>query len=288
MPDTTDRDWNGPPLEIDLEVRGPWSLSESARFWEAFTPAALPDQSRPDALRTVFVAEHDWKPVEVTITQHDDVAHLALRGVGGDLEAAAEQVRRFLSIDIDGTGWPAVGDRDPVIGRLQQRLPGFRPCGFHSPYEAAAWSVLSQRIQMRQAARLRDRLIAEHGENGAFPSPQVLQSTPVDLPGRKEEYLHAVAEAALDGVLDGGALRRAPLETAFAQVRSILGIGPFAAELVVIRGTNAPDVLPRNEARLQALVAQEYGTDRPLAEIGEAWRPFRSWAAVHLRTLGAT
>ena len=97
-----------------------------------------------------------------------------------------------------------------------------------------------------------------------------------------------MAEAALDGVLDGGALRRAPLETAFAQVRSILGIGPFAAELVVIRGTNAPDVLPRNEARLQALVAQEYGTERSLAEIGEAWRPFRSWAAVHLRTLGAT
>ena len=47
--------------------------------------------------------------------------------------------------------------RDPVIAQRQERLPGLRPCGFHSPYEAAAWAVLSQRIQMRQAAALRTR-----------------------------------------------------------------------------------------------------------------------------------
>jgi len=94
-----------------------------------------------------------------------------------------------------------------VIADAQARLPGLRPCGFHSPYEAAAWSVLAQRLRIVQAARLRAELIAHHGQDGAFPPPHTLARAGLDLPGRKGEYLRAVAEAALDELLDGAALR---------------------------------------------------------------------------------
>jgi DNA-3-methyladenine glycosylase II len=70
-------------------------------------------------------------------------------------------------------------------------------------------------------------------------------------------------------------------------VQSILGMGPFSAELVVIRGANFPDVLPRNESRLGDIITKRYGADRSIDEITEAWMPFRSWAAVHLRALQA-
>jgi DNA-3-methyladenine glycosylase II len=90
-----------------------------------------------------------------------------------------------------------------VIACAQARLPGLRPCGFHSPHEAAAWLVLAQRLRIVQAARLRAELIARHGESGAFPSPQTLARLDLDLPGRKSEYLRAVAEAALDGCWTG-------------------------------------------------------------------------------------
>jgi DNA-3-methyladenine glycosylase II len=66
-------------------------------------------------------------------------------------------------------------------------------------------------------------------------------------------------------------------------VQEVKGLGPLAAELVVVRGANAPDALPRHERRLDAEVTERYG--RPLAEVAEAWRPFRTWAAVHLRAL---
>jgi hypothetical protein len=49
------------------------------------------------------------------------------------------------------------------------------------------------------------------------------------------------------------------------------------------RGANAPDALPRHERRLEAEVAEQYGPDRRLADVSEAWRPYRTWAAVHLR-----
>ena len=232
----------------------------------------------------MFCAEGDWRRAEAEVTQSGDTARVVLAG-DGDLDAAAAQVCRFLALDVDGRGWPQVGRRDPVIADAQARLPGLRPCGFHSPYEAAAWSVLAQRLRIVQAARLRAELIARHGEDGAFPPPHTLARAGLDLPGRKGEYLRAVAEAALEGLLDGVALRALDADDAVQRVQQVKGLGPFAAELVVVRGANAPDALPHHERRLDAEIAGRYGPGRTLAEVSQAWRPYRTWAAVHLRAL---
>jgi len=269
---------------VDAEVLGPWSLSTSRAFWEGFSPAALDDQRAGDRIRTVFRVEADWSRAEAQVTQREHLASISLAG-DGDLQAAADQVLRFLSLDVDARGWPDVARRDPVIADAQAQLPGLRPCGFHSPYEAAAWSVLSQRIRIVQAARLRGDLVEHHGEGGAFPAPRVLRALDLDLPGRKTEYLHAVADAALDGRLDGTALRAVDPDDALRSVQDIKGLGPFAAELVVLRGANAPDVLPHRERHLDAEIVERYGTDRTLAEVSETWRPYRTWATVHLRAL---
>ncbi|MDQ3527623.1 MAG: hypothetical protein M3424_07045 [Actinomycetota bacterium] len=47
------------------------------------------------------------------------------------------------------------------------------------------------------------------------------------------QCLHAVAEAALEGRLDGAVLRADP-EAAVGAVQEVKGLGPFAAELVVV------------------------------------------------------
>jgi DNA-3-methyladenine glycosylase II len=267
--------------ETTVAVRGPWSLATSRAFWEGLTPSAL-RATDGDALRTVFRVERDWSRAAVEVVQQGDEARVVVTGEG-DLDAAATQACRFLSLDVDARGWPDVGRRDPVIADAQERLPGLRPCGFHSPYEAAAWAVLSQRLRIVQAAHLRDTLVRRHGDDGAFPAPDALRTLDLDLPGRKAEYLRAVAEAALDGRLDGAALRAVEPEEAVATVQEVKGLGPFAAELVVLRGANAPDGLPTHERRLDDEVTERYG--RPVAEVSQRWRPFRTWAAVHLRAL---
>jgi DNA-3-methyladenine glycosylase II len=269
---------------FEQEVAGPWSLAASQAFWEGFTPSALKEQNNADALHTVFLVEQDWAVASATVTQDGTRARITVTG-DGNLDAAAAQTARFLSLDVDARGWPAVGAKDPIIGAAQQQLPGLRPCGFHSPYEAAAWAVLSQRIRITQAARLRDDLIRKHGHHGAFPAPELLRTLDLDLPGRKGEYLKAVAEAALDRTLEGKRLRELSPETAVAQVQQVKGLGPFAAELVVLRGSNHPDALPRHESRLEAEIAEQYGSDVTLADVEQTWRPYRTWAAVHLRIL---
>ncbi|WP_250034739.1 DNA-3-methyladenine glycosylase family protein [Paractinoplanes maris] len=260
------------------EVAGPWSPATSRGFWEGFAPAALRGQS-DQALRTVFRVERDWSTATATVRQVGTSAHVTVRG-DGDLAAAAEQTARFLALDVDGRGWPGVGERDPVIAAARRELPGLRPCGFHSPYEAAAWAVLSQRVRIAQAARLRTELL---DDDGAFPAPHRLRSLDAELPGRKTEYLHAVAEAALDGVFEG--LRDLTAEDAVLRVRQVKGLGPFAAELVVLRGANHPDGVPRHESRLQAEIAFRYGPGATAEQVSEAWRPYRTWASLHLRAL---
>ena len=273
---------------VDVAVRGPWSLATSRAFWEGFAPASLRQQTpgSDDALTTVFRVDADWSRAETTVRQTGQTAVIAVSG-DGDLDAAAAQVARFLALDIDGRAWPDVAERDAVIAEAQRQLPGFRPCGFHSPYEAAAWAVLSQRIRTAQASKLRGDLMRTAGDNGAFPAPSRLVALDLDLPGRKADYLRAVAGAALDGRLDGASLRAADPVRAFADLQSIKGIGPFAAQLILVRGANPPDAPPRSEPRLDAVIERRYGAGRALDAIAAAWRPFRTWAAVHLRALGA-
>ena len=273
---------------LSVQVLGPWSLRTSKRFWEEFTPTAIAAGGDPDVLSARFMSEHDWTSVSARVTQRGESAQISLSGTG-DLAAAAEQVCRFLSLDVDARAWAAVGDRDPIIATAQRALPGYRPCGFHSPYEAAAWCVLSQRTRVPVAARVRRDLIVAHGDDGAFPAPDALiraiDAGELDLPGRKPDYLRAVAEAALTGLLNGPRLRTTPEESARRELLTVTGIGPFAADLVLIRGANAQDVLPRAERRLYAEISYQYGPESLLEEVAERWRPFRSWAAVHLRAL---
>ena len=127
------------------------------------------------------------------------------------------QLARILSLDVDGTGFPAVGARDPIVGALQQRYPGLRPVGFWSPYEAAAWAILSQRMRTAQAARVKQRLAERHGtvvdvggrRLAALPAPRVLRGIGEieGLPARKLPWLHGIADAALAGTLDAARLR---------------------------------------------------------------------------------
>ena len=146
--------------------------------------------------------------------------------------------------------------------------------------------MLAQRLRIVQAARLRAELIARHGDDGAFPPPHTLARLDPDLPGRKGEYLRAVAEAALDGLLDG---RRCAPSTRPSRPARAAGQGARPVRCRAGRGPRRerPRRAARHERRLDAEIAERYGPGRTLAEVSEAWRAYRTWAAVHLRAAPA-
>jgi DNA-3-methyladenine glycosylase II len=281
---------------LRLAVRGPFSLAASTRFLEGFTPARYRGSPDGGSLRMAFPVEGTGETVAVAVRQEADGAVLADVGPARS-ERVAAQVARILSLDVDGSGFTAVAAADPVVADLTGRYPGLRPVCFFSPYEAACWAVLSQRSSMVAAATVKERIAERFGvacdvdgvRLQAFPASDRLRAVADELPVPevKKARLRALAEAALDGRLDGGRLRSMPVGEALAAVRELPGMGPFSAELVVVRGAGAPDVFPESEGRLHAAMAELYGLVDPsfleLAAVAERWAPHRSWVSLLIR-----
>jgi DNA-3-methyladenine glycosylase II len=285
-----------------LVPRGPFSLAASIRFLEGFTPAR--HSSAPDGvLELAFPAEGSWRTVGVRVSQAGEKVEASIVSPAEpDADLIAEvrpQVERILSLDVDGSGFAAVGERDPVAGQVQRRYPGLRPVGFWSPYEAAAWTIIGHRIRITQAAAIKARMAERLGEPvsfggrvvHAFPSPQRLAGldTFPGLAGRKPEWLRSVGRAALDGQLDAARLRAMPVADALADLKKLPGIGDFSAGLTLLRGANAPDAVPTAEPRLARAIALAYGLPGPatpeqIEQISEQWRPYRTWVTLLLRT----
>jgi DNA-3-methyladenine glycosylase II len=285
--------------QLAIQVDGPFSLAAAASF--GFGPST--GRPFPDAriMRLAFVADDLRHHVGVALTQQSD-GDLAA-DISGDaaMGEAVAQIRRILSIDTDVAGWLAAGLADPILGAVQADNPGLRPVLFHSPYEAAAWSVLSQRRHRTQAIALRRRLCEAAGvtfelagqSEPAFPLPEQLLAIS-EFRGIEEARLvrlHGVARAALDGQLDPAALRTMPAADAMAGLQRIKGLGPVYSMLVYLRSTGVTDGLAVGEPRLAGCIRHYYGlASTPDAveqeRIAEPWRPFRTWAGVLFRAAG--
>jgi len=283
---------------FDIEPLGPFSLEEAANF----SFGQRMDERFDGVMRLAFVLDGCRTQVGVEVRQPagGTVSCAAFGDDGMDVEALRSQVARVLSLDHDGREFLRIGQRDPVIRRLQEAAPGLRPPLFYSPYEAAAWAIISARRPARQMAEVRRRLSEEHGSvfelagcrMAAFPLPDALLAV-TGLSGLNDEKvsrLHAVARAALNGQLDVARIQALGPEAAAADVQSIPGIGPFYSALIVVRGSGFTDVLP-NEPNALELAGRLYGLNEPqsLAEfeaMAEPWRPFRTWAVVLIRAAG--
>ena len=187
------------------------------------------------------------------------------------------------------------------MDQLQRLAPGLRPPLFHSPYEAAAWSIISARRNATQMTKVRASLCAEHGvafdisgeRVAAFPPPDVLRRI-TQFPGldaTKISRLHAVAVAASAGALDASHLSLIGADTAMTELQQIPGIGPFYATLITVRAVGFADLAPAEEPRLLAIAGRLYGTGAPMSiteftKLSEAWAPYRTWASVLLRSTG--
>jgi DNA-3-methyladenine glycosylase II len=283
---------------FEIQPLGPFSLQESANFIGAWHEAPSEGGLTRGHLHLAFLTDEGWRPVGVCLTQHESGV---IRGeVYGEAvaDAVERQVARILSLDVDGRGWPEVGQRDVVVGRMQRRFAGFRPVNWSDAYEAAAWCVMSTRINMRQAQAIKDRMCRDlghevdiHGQTlWAFPEPSRLVALESfkGLFGRKVEYLNRLGEAALAGDLDTEMLRALSSDEALERLQRLAGIGEFGSQLVRLRALSAVDELPTRERRLMGAIRTEYGLDAepslPEVEaLAEKWRPYRMWVAVCLR-----
>jgi DNA-3-methyladenine glycosylase II len=283
---------------------GPFSLAAAAAF--GFGPNTGRPTPAGAEMRLAFVTDDMRHHASVHLAERGDGAITAAIESDADQGAVLRQVLRVLSLDHPGGPWVAVGERDPVIGALQRAHDWLRPVLFHSPYEAAAWSIISARRYRAQATAVRARICAELGamprvageEVPAFPLPERLLTAQA-LPGmaaNRVAWLRSVARAALDGQLDPARLAAMEPGEALADLRKLPGIGPMYATLILLRATGVTDVLTLTEPRLPGYMGHFYGphdvtaptpaSPEDIERVAAGWRPYRTWAAVLIRAAG--
>jgi AraC family transcriptional regulator of adaptative response / DNA-3-methyladenine glycosylase II len=208
-----------------------------------------------------------------------------------DLAPALERTRRLLDADCDPI---AVDDQlggDRHLARLVRRRPGLRVPGHVDGVELAARAVIGQQVTVVAARTLATRLVADLGEplelagdhhvTHLFPTADALAGIDpegIAMPRARGRALAAVASAlaeqsvVLDRSADRGAVR--------ASLLALPGIGPWTADYIAFRVLGDPDVfLPTDVGVRHA--AERLGIE-DVGRHSERWRPWRSYALIHL------
>ncbi len=112
-----------------LEPTGPFSLAAAQDFAGGFA-AGIGAHGTATGLLMTFPVEGWRDSAAIDVLQASDgTVHGEVAGTG-DVDTARRQAARSLSLDHDGAGWQAVGERDPVLGALQAQYDWLRPVCF--------------------------------------------------------------------------------------------------------------------------------------------------------------
>jgi AraC family transcriptional regulator of adaptative response / DNA-3-methyladenine glycosylase II len=209
------------------------------------------------------------------------------------------RLRRLFDLDADIVAIDEHLSLDPSMAARVARRPGVRVPGTWDAFELAVRAVLGQQISVAAATTLAGRLASRHGEPldfGGPDAPRLLFPTPgalaaadlkaIGLTGARAGALRALAAAV---AADPNLLRSGQtLDDTVRALGLLPGVGTWTAHYIAMRALGEPDAFPASDLGL--LRAMETSGVRPtavqLARRAEAWRPWRSYAAMRLWVQG--
>jgi AraC family transcriptional regulator, regulatory protein of adaptative response / DNA-3-methyladenine glycosylase II len=176
-----------------------------------------------------------------------------------DLGSAVARLRRLFDLDADPCAVDEVLAADPALAPLVARRPGIRVPGSVDGSETLLRTLLGPQVST-VAADLGEKLTQPDGElTTLFPTAQAIADSAVTGPA------HAVSAAIAEGKLDVHV--GADPDDLTAALESFAGVDRRTSAYVLMRVLGSPDVLLPNVAS---------------TEDAEAWRPWRSYASMHL------
>lgn len=106
----------------------------------------------------------------------------------------------------------------------------------------------------------------------------------VGLSAAKVRTVKALARAVAQGAVDFGALATMAADDAHAVLTAVHGVGPWTADVYLLFCLGHPDAWPAGDLALQEAARLAFGlprrpTAKEMADIAEAWRPWRGVAA---------
>jgi len=179
------------------------------------------------------------------------------------------------------------------LGTLAITYPGLRVPGAFDSFEIALRAILGQQVTVKAATTLMTRFVQKFGEPIETPFEQLKYITPnaqkvsalalEDIVSIGVTRARAASIIALAKAL---ASRQIVLDRAFdpdqtmSALKELPGIGDWTAHYVAMRAMNWPDAFPHSDLGIRKAL-NETNNSRVLA-MAEKWRPWRSYAAMHL------
>jgi AraC family transcriptional regulator of adaptative response / DNA-3-methyladenine glycosylase II len=183
--------------------------------------------------------------------------------------------------------------QDNVLKAAVTKNPGLRVPGAFDGFEMAVRAILGQQVTVRAATTLGGRFADAFGEAIETPVPGLTHLSPaaeriaearvddiaaLGIVGARAKSLIALADAFAAGGLrlDAGA---SP-DTAIERLVTIPGIGRWTAHYIAMRALRWPDAFPKEDIAVRNRLGGV--TANQAEEMSQAWRPWRSYAVLHL------
>lgn len=179
---------------------------------------------------------------------------------------------------------------DPKMARLVDRWGPIEFDPAENEFERMAVSIINQQLSTASATAVRERVFDLL--DGQVTPEQVLDADEralreAGLSTSKVEYVRNAAQAFQERDLTREGLAGHDDEAVIDSLTEIRGVGPWTAHMYLIFVLAREDVLPLGDLAVRKGIQQVYGDDAELTraemrEVGEAWRPYRSYGTRYI------
>jgi DNA-3-methyladenine glycosylase II len=276
-------DQQGPPDFIrSLPTSDPFNLEATVRLLQR-RPTNRVDRWPDGRYLRAFETAEGVRLAAVANAGTVDTPDMRLEVQGG---AVSEQTARdvtarlrwMLGLDAPPAPTAWLAEMEPRLATVAAALAGFRPPCFPSLFEACARVLPFQQLSLDAGTAIVGRLVERagasltlHGQSWfAFPSAETIADAPITLlretglSRTKAMALQTIARLTLAGELDIARFQALPTDAALAQLRTLPGIGPWSAAVILLRGLRRMDVFPPGDVGAARNFTALLGLSAPL------------------------
>ncbi len=258
---------------IELPVRGhlPW-----ARLLSYLQPRLIPGVEAVD--ERSYQRAFNTSDVRVTADSATSARCLRIEAASTELaQQAVPRVAHLFAVAEDLSAARRHLRQCPVLAPRIARFPGLRPLGTWDAFELCIRTVIGQQVTVAAAGTLTARLVERCG--GELTPARILAADlkQLGMPGKRVDTLRQLASAVVDGRLDLDATEWVRVDQ---QLQALPGFGPWTRNYLAIRLGREPDAFPHSDIGLMR--AADCASPKALLQRAEAWRPYRSLAAIYL------
>lgn len=214
----------------------------------------------------------------------------------------AAYIHDWFDLGTSLTPFYEMAQTDPLLKMPAEQFFGLRVMGIPDLFEALAWGILGQQINLTYAYTLKRRLVEKFGEclnyDGSrywlFPSAETIAGLTMEdladlkMTVKKCEYLIDVARLMANGELSKeDLLKEGDVKAAEKKLTKIRGIGPWTAHYVLMRCLRFPNAFPIDDVGLHNAIKVISGSERKPAreeilKYSARWEKWEAYAAFYL------